>query len=254
MSITIMRRRAALSIRMNALISLKPSGSETKSSIWAIHSSLLLKPCGAEAFGAPSKKNSTGTCRIWEICCNWLAAMRVAPLSYFCTCWGGGGEAEGGTQLCLAHCKGLAAHPHPPADMLVDGFGAIFRGNCIAKRHGGPLAKAMSIKSSRRWDIRHPDSTSNFWTKEKLAALVLTGHHAQAPAVLDHSRTLPQGCGCRGTKKMPWLGGGRVGALRDIPVGLRPTLTIYTCWLTWTLHGGAALPVLRRAERPYKEK
>src|SRR5215475_8699541 len=23
----------------------------------------------------------------------------------------------------------------------------------------------MSKKSSRRWDIRHPDSTSNFWTK-----------------------------------------------------------------------------------------
>jgi hypothetical protein len=28
-----------------------------------------------------------------------------------------------------------------------------------------PLTKAMSKKSSRRWDIRHPDSTSNFWTK-----------------------------------------------------------------------------------------
>jgi len=34
---------------------------------------------------------------------------------------------------------------------------------------------------------------------------LLTGHHAQAP-VLDHSRTLPQVCGCRGTKKMPRLG------------------------------------------------
>ena len=68
---------------------------------------------------------------------------------------------------------------------------------------------------------------------------LLTGRHAQAPAVLDHSRALPQG-------------DGRAGASRDIPVDLRPTLTIYTCWLTRTLHGGAALPVLRLAERPYK--
>jgi len=30
-------------------------------------------------------------------------------------------EAECGTQLLLAHCKHLAAHPHTPADMLVDG-------------------------------------------------------------------------------------------------------------------------------------
>jgi hypothetical protein len=28
--------------------------------------------------GAPSKKNSTGTCRIWDICCNRLAPMRLA--------------------------------------------------------------------------------------------------------------------------------------------------------------------------------
>jgi hypothetical protein len=26
--------------------------------------------------GAPSKKNATGTCRMWEICCNRLAPMR----------------------------------------------------------------------------------------------------------------------------------------------------------------------------------
>src|SRR5262249_19343379 len=63
-----------------------------------------------------------------------------------------------------------------------------------------------------------------------------------APAVLDHSRTLPQGGGCAAPKKMPRLRLGRAGASRDIPVGLRPTLTIYTCWLTRTLHGGAALP------------
>ena len=29
-------------------------------------------------------------------------------------------------------------------------------------------------------------------------APLLTGHHAQTPAVLDHSRTLPQGDGCAG--------------------------------------------------------
>jgi len=37
--------------------------------------------------GAPSKKNATGTCRMWEICCNRLAPMRLVPFSYFCTCW-----------------------------------------------------------------------------------------------------------------------------------------------------------------------
>src|SRR5262249_37167197 len=57
-----LRRRAALSIRMNAPISLKPSESEMKSSIWAIDNALP-EPCGANAFGAPSKKNSIGTCR-----------------------------------------------------------------------------------------------------------------------------------------------------------------------------------------------
>src|SRR6516162_5157817 len=88
-SITILRRRAALSIRMNAPISLnnKPSESEMKSLISAIDNVLPLEPCGADAFGAPSKKNSTGTCRILDICSNRLAPMRLAPLSYFCTCW-----------------------------------------------------------------------------------------------------------------------------------------------------------------------
>src|SRR6266568_7101440 len=27
------------------------------------------------------------TCRMWEICCNRLAPMRLVPFSYFCTCW-----------------------------------------------------------------------------------------------------------------------------------------------------------------------
>src|SRR5262249_25438033 len=52
-SIAILRRRVVLSIRMNALISLKQSESETKSSIWAIDKSLPIS--------APSKKNATGT-------------------------------------------------------------------------------------------------------------------------------------------------------------------------------------------------
>src|SRR5262249_56073690 len=66
-------------------------------------------------------------------------------------------------------------------------------------------------------------------------------HRAQTPAVLDHSRALPQGGGCAAPKRCPGCGG-RAEASRDIPVGLRPTLTIYTCWLTKTLHRGPALP------------
>jgi hypothetical protein len=44
------------------------------------------------------------------------------------------------------------------------------------------------------------------------AALLLTGHHAQAPAVLDHSRTLPQGDGRAG----PAFAGGPEGGERDL--------------------------------------
>jgi hypothetical protein len=80
-SITILRRRSALSIRMNAPISLKPSELATKSSIWAIDNAPLSRPRGADALGAPSKKNATGTCRMREISCNRPAPMRflVAP-------------------------------------------------------------------------------------------------------------------------------------------------------------------------------
>ena len=38
-------------------------------------------------FGAPSKKNDTGTCRMLAICCKRLAPIRLVPFSYFCTCW-----------------------------------------------------------------------------------------------------------------------------------------------------------------------
>src|SRR5471032_1360705 len=44
-------------------------------------------PAWPGIFGAPSKKNETGTCRILEICCSRLAPMRLVPFSYFCTCW-----------------------------------------------------------------------------------------------------------------------------------------------------------------------
>ena len=60
------------------------------------HSSSERSAMRADAFGAPSKKNATGTCRIWDICCNRLAPMRLHLLE---------GEAECGTQLFLAHCK-----------------------------------------------------------------------------------------------------------------------------------------------------
>ena len=85
-----------------------------------------MEPCGADAFGAPSKKNSTGTCRIWDICCNRLGPHAVGAVLVFLHLLEG--EAECGTKLLLAYCKHLAAHPHPPADMLVDGVRRIFRG------------------------------------------------------------------------------------------------------------------------------
>src|SRR6516164_8939177 len=72
---------------MNASISLKPFESETKSSIWAIDNALPWERRGTDASGAPSEKNATGTWRMWEICCNRLAPMRLVPFSYFCTCW-----------------------------------------------------------------------------------------------------------------------------------------------------------------------
>src|SRR6516225_2432612 len=123
----ILRRRSALSIRMNASISLKPFESETKSSIWAIDNAPL-EPCGAAAFGAPSKKKATGTCRTWEICCNAIDAGLVF-LDLLV------GDAERIGQLLLAHCQHLAAHAHPRADVLVHGVRDLFRSDCIAKRH-----------------------------------------------------------------------------------------------------------------------
>jgi hypothetical protein len=48
----------------------------------------------------------------------------------------------------------------------------------------------------------------------KAAALLLTGHHAQASAVLDHSRALPQGDG----RARPAFAGGAEGGERNLIV------------------------------------
>src|SRR6516162_1516253 len=50
--------------------------------------------------------------------------------------------------------------------------------------------------------------------RESPAAPLLTGHHAQTPAVLDHSRALPQGD--RGAR--PALASGEEGGERDLIV------------------------------------
>src|SRR5262249_56691230 len=44
----------------------------------------------------------------------------------------------------------------------------------------------MSKKSSRRWDIRHSDSTSNFWTRSVLSEFLRS-----AAAAMPVSRDLP---------------------------------------------------------------
>jgi hypothetical protein len=38
-------------------------------------------------------------------------------------------------------------------------------------------------KSSRRWDIRHPDSTSNFWTKGLSARVFEIASHANTAEI-----------------------------------------------------------------------
>src|SRR5262249_40560239 len=116
---TILRRRAALSIRMNAPISLKPSESETKSSIWAIDNALPLEPCGAAAFGAPSKKESYRHLQdvgdlLQPARCDAIDAGLVFLHLLV-------GDAERIGQLLLAHRQHLAAHTHPCADVLVGG-------------------------------------------------------------------------------------------------------------------------------------
>src|SRR5215467_8475336 len=143
-----LRRRAALSIRMNALISLKPSESEMKSLISAIDTVLPLEPYGAEAFGEPSKKNSTGTCRIWDICCNRLAPMRLAALSYFCTCWKVRPSAAASFSWLIASIRRRIRNRLPTC--WSTGLGAFFRGN--GKR------TAMADRSLKLLSKNRPDA------------------------------------------------------------------------------------------------
>src|SRR5215813_8717206 len=65
------------------------------------------------------------------------------------------GKAERVPKLLLAHCKHHAAHAYPAANVSIDGV----------KRHGRDRSLKLGARSSRRSDIRGPDSTSNFWTK-----------------------------------------------------------------------------------------
>src|SRR5262245_50908294 len=60
----IRRRKATLSIRVNAAISRKPSELETKSSRLASESTLSPDLDVSDAPGESSKKNAIGTCRI----------------------------------------------------------------------------------------------------------------------------------------------------------------------------------------------
>src|SRR5262245_22202077 len=119
---------------MNALISLKPSESETKSSIWAIDNAPPLEPCGADAFARALEEE-----RYWHLKDMGDLLQPASPdavgaslvLLHLLEA-----ETECGTQLFLAHCKQNTAHPHPAADVPVGGVRGLLRGKCIAKRHG----------------------------------------------------------------------------------------------------------------------
>src|SRR5262249_4748379 len=115
----------------------------------------------------------------------------------------------------------------------------------------------MNKKSSRRWDIRHSESTSNFWTKGlsvpsfchrerrqhgrfwKPAALLLTGHTTRRRAGCPRSLAHPAArWWLHGTKKRcPGLLGGGAGAhsLGEWSVGLDRPSQFRHCWLTRTL-------------------
>src|SRR4030095_1362604 len=144
-SSTILRRRSAFSIRMNAPISLKPFESDTKLSIWAIDNALPWEPCGADAFGAPSKQKATGTCRNVGDLLQPARSDAIGAALVFLHLLEGDAECIG--QLRLAHCKHLAAHAHPAADVPVGGVRGLLRGSY---RHGRLLAKCYEQKSSRQ--------------------------------------------------------------------------------------------------------
>src|SRR5215475_9120981 len=84
---TMRRRTLGSFIRMNALVSASPSLVARNSDTYAGDGVAPFSSDWPGRCGAPSKKNGTGTCRIWEICCKRLAPMRFVPFSYFCTCW-----------------------------------------------------------------------------------------------------------------------------------------------------------------------
>ena len=71
--------------------------------------------------GASSKKNETGTCRVWQTRCKRPALIRFVPFSYFWTCWNVMPSAV--AQRRLAHLQHHSAHAHATADMLVYGIG-----------------------------------------------------------------------------------------------------------------------------------
>ena len=66
----------------------------------------------------------TGTCRMWEICCNRLAPMRLVPLLVFLHLLER--KAEFISQIGLAHVQHDSAHSHPIADVFIDGVGGFF--------------------------------------------------------------------------------------------------------------------------------
>jgi hypothetical protein len=67
----------------------------------------------------PSKKNVTGTCRIWALSSNRLVLIRFLPYSYFCTCWKV--RRMPLAESRPAHAQHHAAHVHTVAHVLVNG-------------------------------------------------------------------------------------------------------------------------------------
>ena len=72
-------------------------------------------------------------------------------------------------------------------------------------------------------------------------------HHAQAPAVLDHSRTLPQGGRCAAPKRCPGCGWG-VPGLQETFLSVLDRRSQSTHAGLQGPYTGVALLVLRRAE------
>ena len=66
----------------------------------------------------------------------------------------------------------------------------------FAVTHPSISKKTTNWATPMRGALEVPHGTSG--TKSPQDQFLLTRHHAQAPAVLDHSRTLPQSDGCTG--------------------------------------------------------